>query len=336
MMMTSGRVALITASPFSVPNRDYVDLGMDKTRSSAEIALGRSMDREAPPAGAPSARDRIRTRSDKGEMAISERTGRPSSEQALELWRAYRATGDAALRDRLVLTFAPMVKYIVYRKVRELPAQCEVEDFISCGLEALIRSIDRYDPEKGATLEQFAWTRIHGAVLDEMRRNDWAPRSLRRLDREMTKARDQFVRLYGRRPSREELADSLGMSTAELHRRQDEISRTQIGSLNAVVHGDEDGVTERIDTLSSDDRETDPEDSAMTAAAKERFRAAFEGLAPRERKIAVLLYVYNLTLREIGEIVGVTESRVCQLHAQILKTLRAQLANDEQLFSFVG
>ncbi len=269
-------------------------------------------------------------------MAISERTGRPSSEQALELWRAYRATGDAALRDRLVLTFAPMVKYIVYRKVRELPAQCEVEDFISCGLEALIRSIDRYDPEKGATLEQFAWTRIHGAVLDEMRRNDWAPRSLRRLDREMTKARDQFVRLYGRRPSREELADSLGMSTAELHRRQDEISRTQIGSLNAVVHGDEDGVTERIDTLSSDDRETDPEDSAMTAAAKERFRAAFEGLAPRERKIAVLLYVYNLTLREIGEIVGVTESRVCQLHAQILKTLRAQLANDEQLFSFVG
>lgn len=269
-------------------------------------------------------------------MAISERTGRPSSEQALELWRAYKATGDSRLRDRLVLTFAPMVKYIVYRKVRELPAQCEVEDFISCGLEALIRSIDRYDPDKGATLEQFAWTRIHGAVLDEMRRNDWAPRSLRRLDREIHKSREQFVRLYGRRPTREELADSLGLTPAELTTRQDEIARSQIGSLNALVHGDDDSATERIDTLSSDDRFTDPEASAITAAAKERFRVAFDCLAPRERKIAVLLYVYNLTLREIGEIVGVTESRVCQLHAQILKTLRADLVDDEQLFSFVA
>ncbi len=269
-------------------------------------------------------------------MANSERAGRPSSEQALELWRKYKATGDPALRDRLVLTFAPMVKYIVYRKVRELPAQCEVDDFISCGLEALIRSIDRYDPEKGATLEQFAWTRIHGAVLDEMRRNDWAPRSLRRLDRDISRSRENFVRLYGRRPTREELADSLGLAATELDARQDEISRTQIGSLNALVNGDEDGATERIDTLSSEDRATDPETSAMNAAAKERFRAAFECLAPRERKIAVLLYVYNLTLREIGEIVGVTESRVCQLHAQILKTLRAQLTSDEQLFSFMA
>jgi RNA polymerase sigma factor for flagellar operon FliA len=109
-----------------------------------------------------------------------------------------------------------------------------------------------------------------------------------------------------------------------------------VGSLNTLVHADEDTATERIDTLSSDDRKADPEDSAMTAAAKERFRAAFDCLPPRERKIAVLLYVYNLTLREIGEIVGVTESRVCQLHAQILKTLRTQLASDEQLFTFVA
>jgi RNA polymerase sigma factor for flagellar operon FliA len=253
-------------------------------------------------------------------MANSEKSGRPCSEQALELWRAYKRTGDARLRDRLVLTFAPMVKYIVYRKVRELPAQCEVDDFISCGLEALIRSIDRYDPEKGATLEQFAWTRIHGAVLD----------------REITKARDNFVRLYGRRPSREELGDALGIPADELLVRQDEISRSQIGSLNTLVHADEETSTERIDTLSSEDRDTDPETSAITAEAKQRFRAAFDCLAPRERKIAVLLYVYNLTLREIGEIVGVTESRVCQLHAQILRTLRSQLANDEQLFSFVA
>src|SRR5690606_38174916 len=103
---------------------------------------------------------------------------RMSSDETLALWQEYRRNRDPRLRDRLVLTFAPMVKYIVYRKVREMPANAEVEDFISCGLEALIVSIDRYDPAKGATLEQYAWTRIHGAVLDELRRQDWAPRSV--------------------------------------------------------------------------------------------------------------------------------------------------------------
>jgi RNA polymerase sigma factor for flagellar operon FliA len=259
-----------------------------------------------------------------------------SADDALELWREYRRTEDPRVRDRLVLTFAPMVKYIVYRKVREMPARCDVDDFISCGLEALIRSIDRYDPEKGATLEQFAWTRIHGAVLDELRRHDWAPRSLRRWDRELSKARDQFVGLYGRKPSREELASAMGVTTDELVRRQDELARAQIGSLNAVVHSDDDAAIERIDTLAADDRDSDPESSVMALAAKERFRKAFDLLPPRERKIAVLLYVYNLTLREIGEILGVTESRICQLHAQILKTLRTQLKSDEQLFSHVA
>ena len=90
---------------------------------------------------------------------------RMSSEDTLALWREYRRTNDRSLRDRLVLTFAPLVKYIVYKKLREMPARCEAEDFIACGLEALIHSIERYDPEKGATLEQYAWTRIHGAVL---------------------------------------------------------------------------------------------------------------------------------------------------------------------------
>src|SRR6202012_5976620 len=173
-------------------------------------------------------------------MATTERAGRLSADQSLELWREYQRTGDPRLRDRLVLTFAPMVKYIVYRKVREMPARCEVEDFISCGLEALIRSIDRYAPEKGATLEQFAWTRIHGAVLDELRRNDWAPRSLRRWDRELSKARDNFFRLYGRRPTREELADSLGIDVKVLVRHQDELAQASVGSLNALVHSDED------------------------------------------------------------------------------------------------
>ena len=141
--------------------------------------------------------------------AQSSNRRRVSAEDALALWREYKATGSLQVRNRLVMTYAPLVKYIVFKKVRELPARCEVEDFISCGLEALIASIDRYDPEKGATLEQFAWTRIHGAVLDELRRQDWAPRSLRRWERDIHRAREQFSTLHGRRPSAEELADAL-------------------------------------------------------------------------------------------------------------------------------
>src|SRR5512132_2450073 len=146
---------------------------------------------------------------------------RATSEQTLALWREYMRTNDLALRDRLVLTFAPLVKYIVYKKVREMPARCEVEDFISCGLEALIQSIERYDPEKGATLEQYAWTRIHGAVLDELRRQDWAPRSVRRWERDIEKVVESFTVLHGRRPTTDELADALGVPGDELRRRRD-------------------------------------------------------------------------------------------------------------------
>jgi RNA polymerase sigma factor for flagellar operon FliA len=264
------------------------------------------------------------------------RTKRISSDAALALWRDYRRTGDPRLRDRLVMTFAPLVKYIVYRKIRELPASCEVEDFLSCGLEALIMSIDRYDPEKGATIEQFAWTRIHGAVLDELRRQDWAPRSLRRWERDINKARDEFTGLHGRRPTREELADAVGSTVAELRRREDEISVSDVTSLNTLVLGDDDTTIERIDTLVSVDRQADPEVAAMTDEAKEKFRRAFDVLPNRERQVAVLLYVKHLTLREIGEVLGVSESRVCQIHSQLKKTLKTALASDTLLFTEIA
>src|SRR5450755_1258536 len=269
-------------------------------------------------------------------MATKNERARMSAEQSLALWLDYKRTGDPRLRDRLVLTFAPMVKYIVYRKIREIPARCEVDDFISCGLEALIRCVDRYDPDKGATLERYAWTRIHGAVLDELRRNDWAPRSLRRWDRDLSKARDEFVGLYNRRPNREEMAAAMGVTPTELTKRMDQISQAQIGSLNTIVLTEDDTTIEKIDTLPSDDQDGDPELAAQRMAAKERLRKAFEKLPERERKVAVLLYVYNLTLRDFGDILGVTESRICQIHGQILRKLHKQLEADEQLFNYAA
>ncbi len=264
------------------------------------------------------------------------REGRISADEALTLWRQYMETGDRRVRDRLVLTFAPMVKYIVYKKVREIPARCEVEDFISCGLEALIRSIERFDPEKGATLEQFAWTRIHGAVLDELRRQDWAPRSLRRWERDINQAREHFIGMHGRRPSRKELAEAIGTSVEQLRVREDEIVRSDVTSLNTLVLSDDETAIERIDTLVSQDRFADPEDHTARDEAKMRFRAAFEQLPARERQVAVLLYVKNLTLREIGGILGVSESRVCQIHGHLKKLLKEQLSADALLFSEVA
>ncbi len=261
---------------------------------------------------------------------------RMSSEDSLALWREYRRTNDRALRDRLVLTFAPLVKYIVYKKLREMPARCEAEDFIACGLEALIHSIERYDPEKGATLEQYAWTRIHGAVLDELRRQDWAPRSVRRWERDIEKVVEQFTVLHGRRPTNDEMADALGVPVEELRRRRDEISRSEVTSLNTPVLADDQTTIERIDTIAGDDHREDPLHAAAHSEAKDRFRAAFARLPRREREVAVLLYVKHLTLAEIGEILGVSESRVCQIHTAMKKTLREALSADEQLFALVA
>jgi RNA polymerase sigma factor for flagellar operon FliA len=261
---------------------------------------------------------------------------RISADDALDLWRQYKATGDMRLRNRLVMTYAPLVKYIVYKKVRELPARCDVDDFISCGLEALIASIDRYDPAKGATLEQFAWTRIHGAVLDELRRLDWAPRSLRRWERDINRAREQFTANNGRAPTREELAESLSIAVEDLRAKEDDIALSDVTSLNTLVMSDDETAVERMDTVAGTDERIDPESAVSILQAKDKFRRAFDTLPRREREVAVLLYVKNLTLREIGTMLGVSESRVCQIHAQLKRTLREKLAAEAALFSAVA
>jgi RNA polymerase sigma factor FliA len=263
-------------------------------------------------------------------------TRRATDDQTLALWHEYRRTGDLALRNRLVLTFAPLVKYIVYRKIREMPARCEVEDFLSCGLEALIHSLDRFDPTKGATLQQYAWTRIHGAVLDELRRLDWAPRSVRRWERDIARASETFAALHGRRPTARELSEALGIEPAELRRHRDEITRSNVTSLNSLVMTDDETTIERMDTITSNDERDDPAHVAVTNDAKDRFRAAFATLPRREREIAVMLYVKNLTLAEIGQVIGVSESRVCQIHGEMKKKLRKVLDADADILRLVA
>jgi RNA polymerase sigma factor for flagellar operon FliA len=261
---------------------------------------------------------------------------RVATDELQKLWSDYGASGDKRLRDRLVLSLAPMVKFIVYRKVRGVPAHVEVEDYLSVGLEALMVSIDRYDPEKGATLEQYCWTRVHGAVLDELRRQDWAPRSVRRWERDIEKGVEDFSGVHGRRPTQRELAELLGVTLEELRQHRHEIARSDVTSLNAVVLSDDDSEIERVDTLVSDDNRLDPEAAAMATDAKDRFRAAFADLPQRDREIAVLLYVKHLTMAEIGEVMGVSESRICQIHGKTKRRLRTALEDDAALFHLVA
>jgi RNA polymerase sigma factor for flagellar operon FliA len=257
--------------------------------------------------------------------------------EALALWRRYQANGDPKLRDRLIMTYAPLVKYIVYRKIRELPAHQEADDYISRGLEALITSIDRYDPGKGATLEQFLWTRIHGAVLDELRRQDWAPRSVRRFDREAVKAVRSFRALHHREPTDEELADALAVTVEDLRSHRADLARADVASLNVTASepGEEDAGTERVDLIHSEDERSRPEHAAMLGDTKRAFREAFDTLTTREQEIAVLLYVKHLTLREVGHVMGVTESRVSQLHSALRKKLRERLEGHEDALSLM-
>ncbi|HKP22025.1 MAG TPA: FliA/WhiG family RNA polymerase sigma factor [Thermoleophilaceae bacterium] len=253
------------------------------------------------------------------------------------LWQEYKATGDVRLRNRLVLTYVPLVKHIVYKKIRELPPSCEVDDLISCGIETLIGAIDRWDPEKGAGLEPFLWTRIHGAVLDELRRRDWAPRSLRRIERDMQRAQETFTGAHGRPPTRAELASMMNMTPSELSEKEYEIRRSDLTSLSSLaMAADGESDIQLIETIESDDLHADPEHQVVREEAHAKFRRAFERLSPREREVAVLLYVQNLTLREIGEVLEVSESRVSQIHSQLKKRIRERLKQDTALFGEVA
>jgi RNA polymerase sigma factor for flagellar operon FliA len=250
----------------------------------------------------------------------------------LALWREYKASGDKRLRDKLVMRMAPMVRHIVARKIKSLPPWVDMEDYISCGLEALMRSIERYEPSRGATLEQFAWTRIHGAVLDELRRADWAPRSVRRWQRDSERANDRFTAEHGRRADRRELAQMLGLTEAQVDARQQELYVSEVGSLDAVIQLDDQTAIELVDTIESDDSAIDPSACSTGRAARLALASAIDTLPERDRRVITLKFGEGLTLRQIGSVLGVSESRACQLITAAAAKLRTELADDAELF----
>ena len=248
------------------------------------------------------------------------------AEDTQTLWRAYRANrGDKALRDRLILTYAPLVKYVAGRLGSGLPAHVDEGDLVSYGLLGLIGAIERYDPERDVKFETYAIARIKGSIIDELRAMDWVPRSVRARDIERAIA--ELERKLHRAPTDEEIAEKLGISEDELGESLTDISRSSIAALDelwTVSSGGGDQVA-MIDTI-EDTEAPDPQGSLSQTEMKEAIGEAIARLPDREKLVVTLYYYEELTLREIGEVLGVTESRVSQLHTKAILRLKARLS----------
>jgi RNA polymerase sigma factor FliA len=257
-------------------------------------------------------------------------TGRLTPSEAEALWRRWKDRRDSAARDKLVLAYAPMVRYIASRKVRELPAHCDIDDLSSAGLVALMEAVDRFDPAKGANFEQYAWTRVAGALLDELRKQDWASRSVRRQGRRIERARDSFFARNGTMPTEVELAAELGTTVPELRATMEDIERSDVASLNAPARGvDEGTIAEVGDTIQAPQGEHEPESTLLGADRNAAMRAAIARLSERERHVLSLVHVQELPGAEIGRMLGISESRVSQILAGIRSKLKHHLETYE-------
>jgi RNA polymerase sigma factor FliA len=243
------------------------------------------------------------------------------------LWRQYKSTRDLAVRDRLILTYAPLVKYVAGRLGSGLPAHVDEGDLVSYGLLGLIGAIERYDPDRDVKFETYAIARIKGSIIDELRAMDWVPRSVRSRAREIERAIGDLESKLGRAPNDEEIAGKLGLSQEELDDSLSEISRSSIAALDELwtVQGSSGDQVALIDTI-EDTHGPEPQSALDQSEVKEMIADAISRLPEREKLVITLYYYEELTLREIGEVLGVTESRVSQLHTKAILRLKARLA----------
>jgi RNA polymerase sigma factor FliA len=243
-----------------------------------------------------------------------------------DLWRRYKGDGDATARERLVVAYSPMVKFVAGRLGAGLPSHVEDADLISYGLMGLIGAIERFDLERGIKFETFAMTRIRGAIIDELRSLDWVPRSVRSRAREIEAAQSALEHELQRAPSEAELAAKLGVSEEELRASLLEIANSSVYALDelwAISDASGDQVS-LLDTISDPGAE-DPQKSLASSEVKDRLTEAVGTLPEREQLVVALYYYESLTLREIGEVLGVTESRVSQLHTKAVMRMKSAL-----------
>jgi len=245
-----------------------------------------------------------------------------------DIWQRYKATGDADLRERLILHYSPLVKFVAGRVGMGLPASVDQADFVSYGVFGLIDAIEKFDPERSTKFEPYAIRRIRGAIIDELRALDWIPRSVRAKARAIERAYSELEGHLYRHPTDAEIADHLGVELDDLHTTFGQISMSNVLALDELLTSSVEragGVS--LGDMIEDTSAVDPVAAFETRETRQRLARAVENLPEREKTVVTLYYFEGLTLAEIGHVLGVSESRVCQIHTKSVLQLRAKLSD---------
>jgi RNA polymerase sigma factor for flagellar operon FliA len=247
------------------------------------------------------------------------------ADAVLEAWDDYKKSGTGKARDALILHYSPLVKYVAGRVGIGLPANIEQADLISYGIFGLIDAIDKFDQKRGIKFETYAISRIRGAIIDELRAIDWVPRSVRFKAREIEKAYTSLENKLKRPPSDPEIAEELGVSIDELNNIYTQLSTVSLVALDELMTEGERGDRLALVETLEDTKTAGPQDM-VEAEEMKKILAGAVGRLPEREKIVVTLYYYEgLTLAEIGKVLGVTESRVCQMHTKAVLALRGKI-----------
>jgi RNA polymerase sigma factor for flagellar operon FliA len=246
-----------------------------------------------------------------------------------ETWTRYKNDGDEKARETLVLAYSPLVKFVAGRMSSGLPAHIEEADLISYGLLGLIGAIERFDLSREIKFETFAVARIKGSIIDELRSLDWVPRSVRAKAREIEATQTKLEHELGRAPTDQEVADRLEISVEDFQESLLQISNSTVVALDELwtVSDSSGDQVSLLDTM-RDPNAVDPAKELGVSELKDRLAHAISRLPEREKLVIALYYYENLTLREIGEVLGVTESRVSQLHTKAVLRLKARLQSE--------
>ncbi len=229
----------------------------------------------------------------------------------LDTWLKFKETNDLSIRNELIIYYYGMVGYIANRIYRGLPSHVEKDDLISFGTLGLFDAIEKYDPNRGIKFETYATTRIQGSILDELRAADWVPRSIRSKQKAIEKKRKELELLMGQAPSMKSIADELGLDNSEVANTIS--SSSPILSINRHISNNENEKSEIAETIYSLEEISD-----LHQTLNDAMVIGIEKIEEKERIVITLYYYEGMTLQEIGLILGVTESRVCQIHSKAL------------------
>jgi len=244
-----------------------------------------------------------------------------------ELWEGFKATGDQHLRERLILHYSPLVKYVAGRVGVGLPPNVEQGDLVSYGIFGLIDAIEKFDLDRAIKFETYAINRIRGAIIDELRSIDWIPRSVRSKARNVERAYQALEAKLQRTPTEPEVAEEMGVTLDELHAIFNQVSFVNVVALDELMNSSADrGDKGTLGDTLEDKNAPDPMGAFESEETKVILAQAIQGLPEREKIVVTLYYYEGLTLAEIGQVLGVTESRICQMHTKAVLQLRARLA----------